>query len=165
MKNGILHELKSSSLLFLWLLLAQTICALFTLFASALVLMGMILGGTLALSGHTPLWVYIAGSALICLFWLTMGRIAPDAVRPGPVGTVAVLAVWVVLTSLVCGLDLVFLGQSFCGGMLEEILLFFHRSPWFDQWRAMTMGCVLLPAVFGTGLLLGWKREKRDSIV
>ena len=153
MKTRILHELKSSSLLFLWLLLTQTVCALFTLVVSILALVSMAFSGGLVLSGHTPLWLSISGGALICLFWLVMGRSAPRDVRPGPAGAVAVLTVWAVLTSLI-RTDLVFLAQRACGGMLEEILRALEHSALFDEGRALTIGCFLLPAALGMGLLL-----------
>lgn len=159
MKTKIPRELKRSFLLFLWLLLAQTVCALFTLLASILALVSMALGGSLALSGHTPLWVWIGGGALVCLFWLMMGRLTPRPARPGFAGTAAVLAVWAVLTSLIRG-DLPFLAQRLCGGMLEEILqsLRYGCRVTFDRELDLAIGCFLLSAVFGMGLLWGWKR-------
>lgn len=159
MKIRVLRELKSSFLLFLWLLLVQTVCAVFTVTVSILALMLMAFSGTLVLGGSTlAVWGWIACAVPICLFWLAMGRFAPHAVRPGPVGTVAVLTLWAALTSLMGGADLIFLSQSVCGGMLEQILCSLDLSSWFDKGRALTIGCFLLPAVLGAGLLLGRKR-------
>lgn len=156
-KTRILRELKSSLLLFLWLLLAQTVCALFTLVAAILALVLMALSGMLVLGGPTPLWEWIAYGVPICLFWLVMGRSAPPVVRPGPAGTVVVLSVWAVLTSLMRNMYLPLLAQRACGGMLEHILhpLGHGHSVWSDD---LTIGCFLLPAVLGMGLLLGRKR-------
>lgn len=157
MRLRIMRELKSSFLLFLWLLLVQTVCALFVLVAAILALVMMALGGTLVLSGSTPLWEWVVYGVLICLFWLAMGRLAPRTARPGPAGAVAVLAMWAVLTSLMRGMDLIFLAQRACGGMLEQILPSLGWSSGFDQDRALIIGCFLLSAVFGMGLFLGRK--------
>ena len=158
MKIRILHELKSSLLLFSWLLLVQTVCALFILVVAILALALLIFSGSLVLSGTTPLWEWIACSVPICLFWVVMGRLAPHAARPGPAGTMVVLTVWAILTSLMRSMDLFFLAQSACGGMLEQILRLLDCSPLFDKERALTIGCFLLPAALGMGLLLGRKR-------
>ena len=153
-----LRELKSSALLFLWLLLVQTVCALFILVAAILALALLVFSGGLVLSGATPLWGWIAYSVPICLFWVVMGRLAPHSARPGPVGTVVVLTIWAVLTSLMRSMELFFLAQSACGGMLEQILQFLNCSARFDKEWALTIGCFLLPAALGMGLLLGRKR-------
>ena len=153
----ILRELKSSLLLFLWLLLVQTVCALFILVVAILVFMFLLFGGSLVLGGSTPLWEWIAYGVPICLFWLAMGRFAPHAVRPGLAGAVIVLTMWAALTSLMRNMDLLLLAQSAYGGMLEKILQFLDHSG-FDKERALTIGCFLLPATFGMGLILGRKR-------
>lgn len=158
MKIRIPRELKSSFLLLLWLLLVQTVCALFTLVAAILALVLMAFGGSLVLGGSTPLWEWIACGVPVCLFWLAMGRFAPHVVRPGPAGTVVVLTVWAVLTSLMRNAYLLLLAQSVCGGMVEQILQLLDCSSWFDKGRALTIGCFLLPAALGVGLLLGRKR-------
>lgn len=158
MRIRILRGLKSSFLLFLWLLLVQTVCALFTLVASILALVLMAFGGSLVLGGSTSLLGWIAGGVLLCLFWLVMGQFAPHVVRPGPVRAVVVLTMWAVLTSLMRNMDLIFLAQRACGGMLEQILQSLNHSSQFDKERALTIGCFLLPAMLGLGLLLGRKR-------
>lgn len=158
MKTRILRGLKSSFLLFLWLLLAQAASALFTLAAAMLALVLMAFGGILVLGGPTPLWEWIACGVPLCLFWLLMGRFAPHAARPGPAGAVIVLTMWAVLTSLMRNMYLLLLAQRICGGMLEQILQFLDCSSWFDKERALTTGCFLLPAALGTGLLWGRKR-------
>lgn len=158
MKIKILRKLKSFLLLFLWLLLVQTVCALFTLVASILALVLMAFGGSLVLGGSTLLWEWIAYGVLICLFWLMMGQFAPRVVRPGPAGAVVVLTTWAVLTSLMRNADLLLLTQRTCGGMLEQILQSLDHISRFDKERALTVGCFLLPATFGMGLILGRKR-------
>lgn len=152
----ILRELKSSLLLFLWLLLVQTVCALFILVASTLLFLLMVFSGSLALGSSTPLWEWIAYGVPICLFWLAMGRFVPHVVRPGPAGAVVILTMWTVLTSLMRKMDFPLLAQNACGGLLEKILQFLDHSG-FDKERALTIGCFLLPAMFGMGLILGQK--------
>lgn len=76
MKIRILHELKNSLPLFLWLLLVQTVCALFTLAVSILALVLMAFGGNLVLGGSTSLlggdsWrcadlLILAGDGSVC---------------------------------------------------------------------------------------------------
>lgn len=158
MKTRILRELKSSSLLFLWLLLVQTVCALFTLVVAILALTLMAFGGILVLSGSTPLWEWIACGVPICLFWLVMGRFAPHVARPGPAGAVVVLTMWAVLTSLMPNMYLLLLAQRTCGRMLGQILQSLDYSSQFDEGPALTIGCFLLSAALGMGLLLGRKR-------
>lgn len=158
MKIRILRVLKSSLLLFLWLLLVQIVCALFTLVVSILVLVLMAFVGTLVLGGSTPLWEWIAYGVPICLFWLLMGRFAPHVVRPGPAGAVIVLTMWAILTSLMRNAYLLLLAQRACGGMLEQILQSLGYNSQFDKERSLTIGCFLLPAVLGIGLFLGRKR-------
>lgn len=162
MRARIPRGLKRSFLMFLWLLLAQTVCALVTLFAAALALAAMAFGGTLALSGSTPLWGWIACGLPVCLFWLGMGRLTPRAARPGPAGAVAVLLMWAVLTTLMRGADLIFLAQRACGGMLEQIPQSLEYRLSFDEGRALAMGCFFLPAAFGMGLLLGQKAGRDE---
>ena len=154
MKRRILRELKSSLLLFLWLLMVQTTSALFTV-VIMLALELTVYGGIQLVS--TPLWEWIAYGVLIFLFWLVMGWAAPHDVRPGAAGAVIVLTMWAALTSLMRNMDLLLLAQSACGGMLEKILQFLDHSG-FDKERALTIGCFLLPAMFGMGLILGQKR-------
>jgi len=158
MKIKILRELRASFLLFLWLLLVQTVCALVALVVATLAMVLMAFGGFLVLGGSTPLWEWIAYGVPICLFWLVMGRFAPHAVRPGPAGAVVVLTMWAVLTSLMRNAYLLLFSQRVCGGMLEQILQSLHYSSGFDEERALTIGCFLLPVVLGMGLLLGRKR-------
>lgn len=160
MKIRILRELKSSSLLFLWLLLVQTVCALFTLVVAILAFVVMVFGGGLVLGGSTPLWEWIAYGVPICLFWLAMGRVAPHVIRPGPTGAVIVLMMWAILTSLMRNAYLLLLAQRVCGGMLEQILQSLDYNSQFDKERALTIGCFLLPAVFGVGLLLRQKHTE-----
>ncbi|MDE6589601.1 MAG: hypothetical protein K2K53_04475 [Oscillospiraceae bacterium] len=154
MKIRILRELKSSLLLFLWLLLVQTVCALFTLVVAILALVLMAFGGSLVLGGSTPLWEWIAYSVPICLFWLAMGRFAPHVVRPGLVGAVIVLTMWAILTALMRNAYLFLLAQRVCGGMLEQILQSVNYNSQFDKERVLTIGCFLLPATLGMGLIL-----------
>ncbi len=144
-------------MLFLWLLLAQTIAALFSVLVMLVVLILLAMGIQLQLLGHTPLWEWIACGVPICLYWLAMGRIAPYAARPGPVGIVAVLTVWGILTSLMRNMYLILFVQRTCGGMLEEIL-------GCEGGLALTIACFLLPAALGMGLLLGRGEKKGLTI-
>lgn len=163
MKTKVLHDLKSSLLLFLWLLLVQTICALFTLAAAILALVLMALGGSLVLGGSTSLREWIAAGVPVCLFWLMMGWFAPRDVRPGPAGAAVVLAMWAVLTSLMPNMYLLLLAQRACGGMLGQILWRCGYIVWLDKAWDLAVGCFLLPAALGMGLLLGRKRAGAAS--
>lgn len=160
MKTKLLCELKRSVLLFLWLLLGQLAVSVLLTVASILALaLGAF--GVIPLVGHGPLWVWIAVGVPVCLFWLAMGRFAPQAIRPGSVGAAAVLAVWAVLASLLRTMYTMyplFLPQEFCGGMLEQILRLWGCGAWADKGLGVTIACFLLPAVVGMGLYLGWKR-------
>ena len=156
MKARILRELKSSFLLFLWLLLMQTAADLLLAVAAAL---GLLLAalGVFPLVGRTPLWVWIALSVPVCLSWLAMGWLAPRAVRPGPAETAVVLTVWSVLASLMSSVYFLFLAQKVCGGMLEQILRSLGHDAWSAEKLALTAACFLLSTVLGMGLLWGRK--------
>lgn len=124
MKVNVLRGLRSSLLLFLWLLLVQ--------FISFLLSVGVIL--ILGIShpvGPTPLWQWIIDGVLICLFWLVMGMVTPDVVQLRLAGVVAMLTVWAILTSLMRNAYLLLLPQKTCGGMLRQILLFCVITPDF----------------------------------
>lgn len=158
-KTKILCELKRSLLLSLWLLMVQTLSAMLIMAAMAVTLVWDLAAyGGAHLAGPTPLWGWAAGGALICLFWLAMGRFAPRGVRPGRAGTAAVLTAWAVLTPLTWNaVYLLLLPQKLLGGMLGQLLRFLGCGTWNDERAALT-ACFLLPAAFGAGLLWGWKR-------
>ena len=156
MKTRVLCELKRSSLMLLWLLLVQTTSALFS--GIAMLVLELLTFGGIHLAGPTPLWEWIAGGVLSCLFWLAMGRFAPPDVRPGPVGAVIVLTMWAILTSLMWNIVyLLLLAQKTCGWMLEQILQSLGYESWNDE-RVTLIAYFLLPAALGMGLLWGRKR-------
>lgn len=155
MKRNVLRGLRSSLLLFLWLLLVQ--------FISSLLSIGVIL--ILGINhpvGPTPLWVWIIDGVLICLFWLVMGMVTPDVVQLRLAGVVAMLMVWAILTSLMRNVYLLFLPQKTCGGMLRQILQFLRYNSAFllDEYQDLPIGCFLLSVTFGVGVLLRQKRTK-----
>lgn len=134
MKKGALSELKNLLLLFLWLLLTQTASGLVAVIVM-LVLKIVAYGGILWLA-PTPSWVWMTGGVLICLFWLLMGWVTSHEARPGPAGTVIVLALWTALTVLM-------------SSALWSIGI--------DFWDNELWTLILGPAMFGFGLRLGWK--------
>lgn len=155
MKLNVFRGLRSSLLLFLWLLLVQ--------FISSLLSVGVIL--ILGIShpvGPTPLWEWIIAGVVICLFWLVMGVVTPDVVQLRLAGVVAMLMGWAMLTSLMRNAYLLFLPQITCGGMLRQIIQFLHYNSSFllDEYRDLPIGCFLLSVTFGAGLLLRRKRTK-----
>lgn len=150
MKMKILCELKASLLLFLWLLLIQFTAAFFTVLA----MLALALGGIIPLVGPTPLWQWIVGGVLTCLFWMMMGWFAPHVVQPRPAGAVIVLTIWAALTFLMANMPLLFLAQEL-GGMLGQILRPLGHSSWIVE---KLVPCLLLPAALGMGLFLGRKR-------
>ena len=156
MKRRILRELKSSLLLFLWLLMVQTTSALFTV-VTMLALDLTAYGGIQLVS--TPLWEWIAYGVLIFLYWLVMGWFAPHDVRPGAAEAVIVLTMWAALTSLTWNIVyLLSLAQKTFGGMLEQILRSLGYRDWNNELRSLIIASLLLSAAFGMGLLLGRKR-------
>ena len=149
MKRDVLCGVRSVLLLSLWLLLVQILSSFLS--AGVILLMGISHP-----VGPTPLWQWILAGALICLLWLGMGVVAPDVIQLGPIGTAAVLVVWALLTAWMRNVPLLFLPQSTCGGMVRNMvqcLLPGSGLP-LDKYRDLPMGCVILSATFGVGLLV-----------
>ena len=155
MKRNVLRGLRSSLLLFLWLLLVQFISAVLVTILILVTHIGHLLG-------PTPLWVQIIIALPICLFWLVMGVVTPDVVQLRPAGLAAVLLGWAIVTALMRSVYLLFLPQQTCSGMLLEILKLLFSGPTFlkDDYQNSLIGFFLLPVTFGAGILLGQKRRK-----
>ena len=156
MKISVNRRLKSSLLLFLWLLLVQFISSVLT------GLVALILG--IIQPVGTALWQWVINGALTCLFWLFMGLYTPHFAQPRPVGTVAVLTMWSILTSLLRNMHLILLPQRICGGMIIQIAhsLHYDSIAWLDAYWDLPIGCFLLPAALGVGLLL--RRNQMQAI-
>lgn len=148
MKRDVLHGLRSALLLSLWLLLTQVLSAIL----SAVVIL---LLGISHPVGPTPLWQWVVSGVLICLLWLGMGMAAPAFVQLHPAGTVLLLTAWALLSSWMRNAYLLFLPQSTCGGMLRNMVqVLVHSSgSLLDEYRDLPVGCFVLSAAFGVGLL------------
>ena len=149
MKTGVLRGLKNSLLLFLWLLLVQ-------FFSSVLTGLVTMIFGIVHPVGSTPLWQWIINGALTCLFWLWMGWYTPHFAQPRPVGAVAVLTMWSMLTSSMRNMYLFLLSQRICGGMIIQIVqsLYYDSRVWLDAYWDLPIGCFLLSVAFVVGLLI-----------
>jgi hypothetical protein len=162
MKASILRELKGSLLLLLWLLPVQFLSAMLTGLGSVLAAVGAIIFGVFHLVGSTPLWQWILGGVLVCLLWFLAGWFMPcaDQLRPG--GAAVVLTIWTVLTSFMHAVYLLFLPQELCGGMIMQILqaLYYDSGAWLDQYWDLPIGCFMLSAALGVGLILRRKHAK-----
>lgn len=148
MKVSVNRWLKSSLLLFLWLLLVQFISSVLT------GLVALIFG--IIQPVGTALWQWIINGTLTCLFWLWMGWYTPHFAQPRPVGTVAVLTMWSMLTSFMRNMYLFLLPQRICGGMIIQIVqsLYYDSIVWLDAYWDLPIGCFLLSVALGVGLLL-----------
>ena len=156
MKVSVNRWLMSSLLLFLWLLLVQFISSVLT------GLVALIFG--IIQPVGTALWQWIINGALTCLFWLWMGWYTPHFAQPRPVGTVAVLTMWSILTSLLRNMHLILLPQRICGGMIIQLVHSLHYDSigWLDTYWDLPIGCFLLSAALGVGLLL--RRNQMKAI-
>ncbi len=148
-------EVRSSALLLVWLVLVQFLAA-FLFGLGSLALLGLDLAAFSGVHLEGPgIWGWMAAGALVLLFWLGAGYLAPREVRPGQAGTVIVLPLWAAGTALLRNAYLFLLPQRLCGGALAALL-----SPvWPDRLAAgglgLTVSCALLPAALGLGLYLG----------
>lgn len=156
MKKDIMRKMGSSALLFLSLAVVQFLIACITVLTMAVVsALDVLAFDGVHLVGHTPLWMWITFGVLFCLLWLMMGRFVADLFWPGPIGAVAVLVLWAVLTFLLSTIPLLFFPQELCGGMLKEIFGPLAQGSWIVE---KLIPCCLLSAMFGSGLFWGRKR-------
>ena len=155
MKRSVLRGLKGSLLLLLWLLLVQFVSSLLS------VVVIVILGAGHPV-GPTPLWEWIIFGGLSCLFWFVMGWVITDVIQLRPAGAFAVLTIWTIVTSLMQNVYLLFLPQQTCGGMCREILQFLRNDPGvrLDDYLDLPIGCFLLSAALGAGMLFRRKHTK-----